>query len=285
MPQQRRFTHHRRPDRRRPNTSALRSFALLHEDAHIAVVAKPDGLLVDMADNDEQTLQDQVRKHLPPSNEPDAVAPAAVHRLDRYTSGVVLFGRTTRGLDGLSALWRSGGIEKTYYALAVGHPARRTGAESGVIDAPIDDSEAPQRPVRVIRDTDPVDPDAPSAGFGFGARSPLEAVTRWKIAETLHWSAMNLSFTLLELMPLTGRTHQIRAHLAFAGSPVAGDMIYGDKGVNRALRERANLLRQFLHARSLRFAHPVLNKGINVTAKLPGDLLTVLRFLRAQGNR
>ena len=74
--------------------SAYRSYAVVFEDEHLLVVTKPGGLLTNMAERGEQTLQDQIRKHTKKSSEPDAVAPSAAHRLDRFTSGLVLFGKT-----------------------------------------------------------------------------------------------------------------------------------------------------------------------------------------------
>jgi RluA family pseudouridine synthase len=265
--------HFRRPDRRASKDSLRRSFGLIYEDNHVLAVSKPDGLLVTMAEGDEQTLQDQLRIHMPRSPEPDAVPPAAVHRLDRYTSGIVLFGTTKRGLDGLSRQWRENTIQKTYLAMVLGEPAET----EGVIDAPIDDSGGPDTPVHVVEDF-----EAPARGTHKGARGPLEAITAYSVVETLRLPQLGLTFSVLEVEPRTGRTHQIRAHLAHIGHPIAGDLVYGEKAPNRALRERARLMRQFLHARTLKLMHPITGEPLEFTAKLPGDLLAVLKYLRGQ---
>lgn len=250
-----------RPDRRKSRQSTWRSFATIYEDEHILAVSKPEGLLVNMAEGDELTLQDQVRRHTRMSPASDAVRPAAVHRLDRYTSGLVLFGRTKRGLDGLSGLLRDGAIDKRYYALCVGIP----NGMSGEIDLPLRELAQGKRRMVIARNRE---------------QDSLEALSKWQLLETFEREDLPEPYSLLELSPQTGRTHQLRVHMAEVGLPIAGDTIYGMKGPNRLLRERARLSRHFLHARSLAFVHPVTEANVTIEAKLPKDISSVLKWLR-----
>ena len=255
-------TKHGRPDRRKSQGSSYRSFALIHEDSHILAVSKPDGLLVTMAESNEQTLQDQVRKHTRKSPEPDAQLPSAVHRLDRYTSGIVLFGRTKRGLDGLSRLIRENEMQKQYYLLTVGDLPENNGR----IDIPLKAIEAGKKRMIAAKSND------------IGAQ---ESITDFEVEERLR-DPSGQAYTLVRATLLTGRTHQLRVHFSEIGYPIAGDSIYGVKGPNRFLRERAKLLRQFLHARQLEFDHPVTGQHLQLQAKLPKDLVKILHFLRGK---
>jgi RluA family pseudouridine synthase len=229
---------------------SYRSFAIEHEDEHLLIVAKPSGVLTNMAETREQTLQDQVRANVARSTESDAVPPTAVHRLDRYTSGLVVFGRTQRALEALSAMIRDGGLEKLYWVLVIGEPV------PGRIDAAIEKHEDGKRRVRVS-----------NAGHA------QEALTEFTVEERLG------PYTLVQARIHTGRTHQLRVHFAHIGSPVAGDGIYGNKRVNAELR-KLGLQRQFIHARELAFQHPVTGVKIRAKAKLPKDLSRVLKALR-----
>ncbi|MCA8938670.1 MAG: RluA family pseudouridine synthase, partial [Planctomycetes bacterium] len=228
-------------------------------------VAKPEGLLVNMAENDEQTLQDQLRHHLRPSTESDAVPPSAVHRLDRYTSGAVLFGRTKRGLEGLSELLREGEIDKRYYALVVGVPEH----EAGVVELPLKEVALGKKRMALARNE---------------SDNAMDSRSSWRVVETFNREDLPFAFSLLELSPHTGRKHQLRVHMAEIGLPIAGDTIYGVKGPNRLLREKARLGRHFLHARSLKFVHPVTHHQIAVEAKMPKDIVSVLKWLRGTGD-
>ena len=237
---------------RRPKRgSNYRSFALVHEDAHLLVVSKPGGLLTNMAEDGEQTLQDQLRAHVSNSDEADAVSPTAAHRLDRFTSGLVIFGRTQRALESLGQMIREGRLEKHYWVLTVGTPV------GGKIEEPIERIESGKRKVQVS-----------------DAEHAQPAVTEYEVDEVVG------EFALVKARIHTGRTHQLRVHFEHTGHPVAGDNIYGNKKINAELRQEHGLQRQFIHARELAFEHPVIGKPLKLTAKLPKDLSRVLKSLR-----
>ncbi|MCA8910534.1 MAG: RluA family pseudouridine synthase [Planctomycetes bacterium] len=232
-----------------------RSFAVAFEDDHLIVVSKPGGLLTNMAESGEQTLQDQVRRHAKKSAEPDAVAPSAVHRLDRFTSGLVVFGKTQRALEAMGELLRDGKLEKRYWVLVCGADLPKTGR----IEAALERTESGKRKMQVSE-----------------AEHAQPAQTEYETEETIG------DFALLSVRIHTGRTHQIRVHCAHIGHPVAGDNIYGDRKVNAELRRQHGLQRQFIHARELAFAHPITGETLRLQAKLPKDLSRVLKSLRAK---
>jgi len=233
--------------------SSFRSFAVAHEDAHLVVVAKPAGVLTNQAESDEQTLEDQVRTGLAKSLEPDAISPTVVHRLDRFTSGLVVLARTRRALEALNAMVRDGKIEKRYWVLTVGVP------EGKRIDAALERHEDGKRMMRVS-----------------SAEHAQPALTEFQVEEDLG------GFALIAARIHTGRTHQLRVHFAHIGCPVAGDGIYGDRKANAKLRQAHGLQRQFIHARELSFQHPITHSKLALTARLPKDLSRVLKSLRQQ---
>jgi RluA family pseudouridine synthase len=239
------------PRPRKPQRgSSYRSFAIVHEDEHLIVVSKPAGLLTNMAEDGEQTLQDQLRKHF---KQPEI---AAVHRLDRFTSGLVVFGRSPAALSALGELLREEGFSKRYWVLTCGCPKPRTGQ----INTPLVKIDHPRRKVAVS--------NAPEA---------QTAITDYEVKETIG------DFALVAASIQTGRTHQLRAHFEHLGCPVAGDNIYGNKKINGALRHHCGLQRQFIHARELEFEHPVTAQKLKLQARLPKDLSRVLKSLREQG--
>lgn len=229
-----------------------RSYGLVHEDPHLLIVSKPSGLLVNMAEGNEQTLEDQVRANSARSAEPDAVDPTPVHRLDRFTSGLVIFGRTKRALSEMGKLLAGGGVKKTYWVLVAGKPD----PAQGTIDARIKKVTNGLRRAEVSED-----------------EVAQKAITHFETFEEIG------DYTLVECVIETGRTHQLRVHFEHIGTPVAGDGIYGQRKKNGWLRNKG-LDRQFIHARELQFKHPITNEEIRLNAKLPKDLSRVLKTLR-----
>lgn len=224
---------------------------VLQEDDHVLVVAKPAFLLVHPGrDGNEPTLMDSVSSYLGPSSS-RTFEPALAHRLDRLTSGVVLIGKTAAGLRGLTGALRRGEVRKTYLALVVGDVED----ETGCITAPLRRQEVHGS-------------DRPRVTVDRGGGKSAE--TRFRTLER------SRGLTLLEVRPMTGRTHQIRAHLRHAGYPIAGDPTYGNRDLNRVLRGRHSLWRQWLHASSVAFQHPVTGGAEEVSAPLPKDLVRVL---------
>lgn len=213
-------------------------------DERLAVVDKPPGLVVHGAPGvTEPTLVDLLGELLG-GGEPER--PGIVHRLDRDTSGLMLVARDPEAHRRLAAMIKRREAGREYLALVEGRPSSR----SGTIDAPLGrDHRAPER--RAVR--------------GRGAR---EARTHFTVLEPLP------ADTLVEARLETGRTHQIRAHFAAIGHPVAGDPRYGHAG-------RHGLERQFLHSARLSFTHPFSGEELAFESELPEDLLEALERARA----
>ncbi len=223
---------------------------VLFEDEHLLAVAKPPFLLVHPGEEGEEpTLVDAVLAHVG-RGAARTFRPSLAHRLDRLTSGVVLVGKTAAGLRGLTDALRSGGVDKVYLALALGDAPDR-----GEVDAPLakQDLRGSDRPRVRVDD-----------GEGKSARTLFVTLARRR------------GLSLLLVRPRTGRTHQIRAHLAHIGHPIAGDPTYGDRETNGALRGRHGLWRQWLHAFAVGLAHPVTGAPLRIIAPLPEDLSRVL---------
>jgi 23S rRNA pseudouridine1911/1915/1917 synthase len=225
------------PEVRAPPPPAARP-EIVWQDEHLAVVDKPAGLVVHPgAGRPGGTLVDALAD-LVAGGEPER--PGIVHRLDRDTSGLLVVARSEEAHKRLSALVRRRALERTYLALVRGHPASRTGR----IEAPIGRDRTD--PTRFSLDTD----------------TPREAITHFEVSEILE------SATLLRVTLETGRTHQIRVHLAAIDLPVVGDAVYG-------VPEPA-LGRQFLHAARLAFPHPFTGERVEVESRLPPDLVEYL---------
>jgi 23S rRNA pseudouridine1911/1915/1917 synthase len=217
---------------------------IAYEDDHLLVVDKPAGLVVHPgAGHAHGTLVQGLLDRGLRGGEPER--PGIVHRLDRDTSGLLVVSRTQEAYDGLQALIRRRVLEREYLALVRGRPRSRRGR----IEAPIGRDR--RDPTRRSLDTD----------------SPKDAVTEFAVVELLPAHA------LLRIRLETGRTHQIRVHLAAIGLPVAGDPVYG--------APEPGLRRQFLHAARLAFPHPVTGARVEATSPLPPDLETALQ--RARG--
>jgi 23S rRNA pseudouridine1911/1915/1917 synthase len=217
---------------------------IVHRDDRFAVVDKPAGLVVHPAPGHRgPTLVDALGDLLG-GGEPGR--PGIVQRLDRDTSGLMVVARDAEAHRRLAAMIKSREVERAYLALIEGRPRSR----SGTIDAPLGrDHRAPER--RAVR--------------GRGAR---EARTHFTVLETLP------ADTLVEARLETGRTHQVRAHFAAIGHPLAGDPRYGHVG-------RHGLERQFLHSARLRFQNPFTGERLAFESTLPADLAAALE--RARG--
>jgi 23S rRNA pseudouridine1911/1915/1917 synthase len=218
--------------------------ALPYANEHLVVVDKPAGLSVHPgAGERRRTLLGQLLTLGAAGGDPER--PGIVHRLDRDTSGLLLVARSEAAHRALQDAIRRREVERRYLALVRGHPRSRTGR----IDAPIGRDR--RDPTRRSLDTN----------------EPRDAVTHFETLETLP------EHTLLAVTLETGRTHQIRVHLAAIDLPVAGDPQYGAPG-------DLGLERQFLHAHRLRFPHPVTGEEIEVTSELPVDLEAALALAR-----
>jgi 23S rRNA pseudouridine1911/1915/1917 synthase len=218
---------------------------IVHRDEWLAVIDKPAGLVVHHAPGvSSPTLVDELGPLLGGGEDP--VRPGIVHRLDRDTSGLMLVARTEDAHRKLAAMIKKRDVARTYLTLVAG----RLRSRSGTIDAPLGrDYRAPER--RAVR--------------GRGAR---QARTHFEVLELL------AADSLVEARLETGRTHQIRAHFAAIGHPVAGDPRYGETG-------RHGLARQFLHSARLGFEHPFTGEALEFESPLPRDLAEALERARS----
>lgn len=238
-------------DDTRPPPPPPEGVVIVHEDDDLLVVDKPAGVVVHAAPGlREGTLVDALRamgRTL--AARPDADRPGIVHRLDRDVSGLLVVARSDEAYAALAAAMARREIERTYLALVSGRPS----VDSGKIDAPI--GRDPRHPTRMA-----VLPEGRPAVTWFRVREPFDGSS------------------LLEVRLETGRTHQIRTHLAAVGHPIVGDAAYGhDPGLAR----RLGLRRTFLHACRLAFTHPATGERLEVTSDLPEELERVLAELRA----
>ena len=246
-------------DARLPPAPA-REFPILFEDEHLLALDKPAGVAVHGGSGVSFGVIEQLRRA-----RPGARFLELAHRLDRETSGVLLVAKKPGALKDLQRQLRERQVGKTYLALALGAwPARVK-----VIDAPLARhliGSGPGEGERRVRVTNPDDP----AG--------QRAVSLVKVLERLPASPAEdrPEATLLAVTIKTGRTHQIRVHLASQGHPIAGDDKYGDFARNKALQKQG-LRRMFLHAWRLRVAHPASGEALELTAPLPPELRAVCR--------
>jgi 23S rRNA pseudouridine1911/1915/1917 synthase len=220
--------------------------AIAYEDASLLVVDKPAGLVVHPAAGHASgtLVHGLLGRGIAGGAEPER--PGIVHRLDRDTSGLIVVAREPETHRRLQRLIRRRELIREYLALVRGRPRSLAGRIEAAIGRDRSD------PTRMSLDTD----------------RPRAAVTHFELVELLPHHA------LLRVRLETGRTHQIRAHLAAIDLPVSGDPVYGVAG-------DLGLTRQFLHAEHLAFAHPVTGAAVNVRSPLPVDLAAALDRARA----
>jgi 23S rRNA pseudouridine1911/1915/1917 synthase len=239
---------------------------VLYEDEHLLAVDKPAGMAVHPVGRKQSgSLVQAVRERYAAEiaaalerGDPE-VYPGLAHRLDLFTSGVVLLARNRPALVALQRAVAAGAVDKRYLAIVQG---AMTG-EGGTIDAPI--GPAPGSAVRIRRAV---------------RADGLRAATDWRVLERLR------DATLVAVTPRTGRQHQIRVHLASVGHPVWGDLIYGDERL--FLRYVANGCRldgtlpprQALHAEAVRFRHPATGAPVGIVSPMPEDFARILQSLR-----
>jgi 23S rRNA pseudouridine1911/1915/1917 synthase len=233
-----------------PSADASVVIDVRYVDDDIVVVAKPAGMVVHPgAGHDTGTLANGLLAAYPEvAGVGDPMRPGIVHRLDRDTSGLLLVARSIRAYDALVAQLAAHEIDRRYVALVWGHLA----APRGLVDAPIGRSQS-RRTRMAVRDE------------GKPAR------TEYSVTETFAQPAASLLECRLE----TGRTHQIRVHLAAIGHPVVGDATYG------GMRDSISIARPFLHAAALGFTHPFTGAPLQFEDPLPDELAKVLVALRA----
>ena len=236
------------PDRLVPEPLPLE---IVYEDSQLIVIDKSAGMVVHpAAGHREGTLVNALLYHCRElAGIGGVLRPGIVHRLDKGTSGLLVAAKTELAHRGLSRQFKAHSVERSYRALVRGSPA----ATEGSIDAPIG---------RHPRDR---------KRFSTRARVARRAVTHWSVEERFR------EITLIRVRLETGRTHQIRVHLASVGLPIIGDPVYG--GSRRASAE-LGLRRQALHAATLGFEHPETKELMRFDSELPEDLSSVMAELR-----
>ncbi|MBQ5403384.1 MAG: RNA pseudouridine synthase [Bacteroidales bacterium] len=214
---------------------------VIYEDNHIIIVSKTVNEIVQGDKTGDETLIDKVKKYIKEKyNKPGEVFLGLTHRLDRPTSGIVIFARTSKALVRLNAMFRDGEIHKTYWAITSNRPIE----DEGTLEDFLKKNEKLNKSF-IAKETD---------------KEAKKAILNYKII------SVSDRYYLWEINLLTGRHHQIRCQLANIGCPVKGDLKYGyprsnpDGGLS-------------LHARKVEFIHPVSKKEISVTAEVPNDKL------------
>lgn len=214
---------------------------VIYEDNHIIIVSKTVNEIVQGDKTGDETLIDKVKKYIKEKyNKPGEVFLGLTHRLDRPTSGIVIFARTSKALSRLNAMFRDGEIHKTYWAITSNRPKE----DEGTLENFLKKNEKLNKSF-IAKETD---------------KEAKKAILNYKIL------SVSDRYYLWEINLLTGRHHQIRCQLANIGCPVKGDLKYGyprsnpDGGLS-------------LHARKVEFIHPVSKKEISVTAEVPNDKL------------
>ncbi|HXH22601.1 MAG TPA: RluA family pseudouridine synthase [Dehalococcoidia bacterium] len=224
---------------------------IVYEDAHLLVVDKPAGMPVHPGPGHSgQTLVNALLAHCPDLPGIGGVQrPGIVHRLDKDTSGLIIVAKDDAAHRGLTRQLKEREVKKTYLALVVGD----LWPPEAMIDAPIGRDPNNRRRMMV-------------RAAGSRAAGAREAQTLYRVRERFD------GYTLVEASPITGRTHQIRVHMASIGHPVAGDPVYG--------KPSKLVGRQFLHAWRLEFRHPVTRAPLSFEAPLADDLEAALDQLR-----
>lgn len=254
---------------------------VVYEDETLWVIDKPAGIVVNRAQSvKEETIQDWAENKLKVKNQKFKVAVenskyedfykrgGIVHRLDKETSGLLIIARNPQSFAKLQAQFKERKIKKKYLALVHGEVK----PSKGTVKAPI--KRNPFNPKKFG-----VYPGGRSAETSWRALQTLKSDDRFHLrggTESQHQSESE-ALTFLELKPLTGRTHQIRAHLKFLGHPIVSDPLYSGKKTLRA--DRQFCPRLFLHAAALQFSHPKTGQGFKIESRLPKELEEVLKKL------
>ena len=219
---------------------------IIYEDDDLLVIDKPAGLTVHPAPGHlAHTLVNAILSHLPRLPDTgDWQRPGIVHRLDKDTSGVMLVAKNSAAHLNLSGQFKDRSVEKTYLVLVRGHLT----SEDGIIEAPIGRDRRHRQRMAVVAED-----------------KGREARSKYHVVDYVG------DYSLLEVKPETGRTHQIRVHLAAIGYPVVGDRVYGV--------ESPHLSRQFVHAHKIGFRLPSTGEYVEFTSSLPPDLAQALKVI------
>jgi len=242
-----------RPLRLEPEDIPL---TILYEDGHLAVLEKPAGIVCHSgAGVHSGTLVNALLFRMKTLPTGDPLRPGIVHRLDKWTSGLLVVAKNDQSHRALANQFKNREVKKEYMALVYGRPK----SARGTIDMPLGRDPNDRKKISVR------------------ARRARNAVTHYEISREYK------SFALLQVHIETGRTHQIRVHLAQIGHPVVGDDLYGGKRAKglppETRRAVEGLKRQFLHACTLAFKHPQSGRPLSFTSPLPQELENFLSLL------
>jgi len=226
-----------------------------YEDAHLIVVDKPAGMVVHpAAGNPDGTLVNALLHHCAGqlSGIGGVARPGIVHRIDKDTSGLLVVAKTDQAHEGLAKQFKDHSIARRYLAIVNGRPV----PPAGRIDTWIGRSDADRKKMAVQRE-------------GRGKR----AITHYRTLERLDRAA------LVECRLETGRTHQVRVHMAHLGHPLLGDPVYGRGGPHRALLAELGFRRQALHAAYLGFIHPITREAVTFESPITDDMQKLFSHL------
>jgi len=212
---------------------------ILYEDNHLIAVMKRAGDIVQIDETGDEPLDEQVKKYLAVKyNKPNSAFLGVVHRLDRPVSGVILFAKTSKALERMNAIFKNREVKKTYWAVVRNKPAKPSGTLVHWL------IKNPQK--NVVTSYPKEVPGTQRCELNYRLLAELEG------------------YYLIEVDPLTGRSHQIRVQLSTMGCPIVGDNKYG---YPRGSRKGSICL----HARRLQFLHPVKKVPLDIFARLPAD--------------
>jgi 23S rRNA pseudouridine1911/1915/1917 synthase len=239
------------PSRPKARTVASR-LHVLHEDRHVLIVNKPAGVLtLPTQAHERDTLVDRAQRYLAIRHGGQRPFVGVIHRLDKDTSGVLALARTGAAVRAFQALFKAHDIERQYLAVVEGIPPRA----EGTIDRNLVTDRGDLR-----------------RGVARSGDEGRAAITHYRVVERFGTVA-----SLLACWLETGRTHQIRIHLAALGHPVVGDRVYRPRGLRPS---KARFARQALHAQTLGFVHPLTDAHVHVEAPVPADLAGFIDDLR-----
>ncbi|MGR3811303.1 RluA family pseudouridine synthase [Jiulongibacter sp. NS-SX5] len=214
-------------------------FHVIYEDNHLIIVNKAAGVIVHADKTGDKTLEDYVKEYIKEKyNKPGDVFLGTIHRLDRPVSGLIIFARTSKGLERMNALFKKRDIQKTYWAVTQRKPPKKKDKLTNYL---VKDHEK-----NVVTAHD------------YPVENAKKAELHYRYLGTIN------KFHLLEIEPITGRPHQIRVQLAAMGCPIKGDLKYGYPKPNRDASIN-------LHSRRVYFIHPVKKEPVLCRAALPED--------------
>lgn len=214
---------------------------ILYEDNHLLVINKKPGELVQGDETGDIPLVDSLKEFLKKrENKPGNVYLGLVHRIDRPTSGILIFAKTSKALSRMNEIFKTRDVQKTYWAIVQGKVEK----EHDRLEHYLKKNQKNNK----------------TTVFSNPAQDAKKAILEYRLLGSLD------NYALLEVDLFTGRSHQIRAQLSFIGHPIKGDLKYGAKRSN----PDGSIS---LHARRISFIHPVKNEEINITAPPPNDLI------------